>query len=80
MSADMANNGSTRIEISVSRIKNKSQLIQELQSFAGLLWSSVDSSEDAHNTIVLTFKREEAKEFALTLYQLLGVLKQQKNN
>jgi hypothetical protein len=68
-----------KIDVPVTQVKNKQQLMDEVQTFAGVLWKVLESSDDNHS-VMLTFKREHAHEFAMTLYQLLNVLKKHKDN
>ena len=72
------------IKLSATDVKNKSQLMEEVQSFATMLHQRVSALESVYvrtqNNITLTFLPEDAAALALTLHQLLWVFKENEEN
>lgn len=77
-------NEDSAIKLSTTDVKNKTQLIEEVQSFATMLHQRVSELEServrAQDNVTLTFLREDAAALALTLHQLLWVFKKNEEN
>lgn len=70
----------TRVTLSVSDVKDRERLMQEVQGFADTLLQSTADHDESYGDIVLTFDRASGVELALTLHQLLAVMRSEKKN
>lgn len=75
----------TRVTLSPTDVKDQSRIIQEVENFANVLFSTTSLSDDQEGTdpeddVVLTFSRESGFNLALTLHQLLSIVKSSSGN
>lgn len=68
----------TDVKLSTTDIKNRTQLMKEVQLFAVTLHQAAEA--DDSDTLTLTFFRDDARALALTLHQLLWVFKHTEKN
>jgi hypothetical protein len=79
------NDEDSAIKLSATDVKNKKQLMEEVQVFATMLHQAVGRLEGTSNRreqdkITLTFLRDDAQSLALTLHQLLWIFKGTEEN
>jgi len=74
-----------RVTLSASNVKDQMRIISEVENFANVLFSTTSVSEDMEDAdpqddIVLTFSRESGFNLALTLHQLISLVKSESGN
>ena len=69
-----------RVTLSISDVKDRRRLMSEVEAFANTLLRSASEHEDTKGDVVLTFNQESGVNLALTLHQLLAVVRTQEKN
>ncbi len=76
---------STRVTLSPTDVKDQARIIQEVENFANVLFSTTSPTDDQEeespqDDVVLTFSRESGFNLALTLHQLISIVKSNSGN
>jgi len=72
----MRNEQDDSITLSVKEVKDQHQLIQEIEVFANaLIRTATDKTRNEKDDIVLTFDQASSISLALTLHQLMSLLR-----
>lgn len=69
-----------RVTLSVADVKDRRRLSQEVEGFANTLLQTASEHDSRKGDIVLTFNRESGINLALTLHQLLAVVRTMEKN
>ncbi len=69
-----------QITLSVADVKDRTRLAQEVEGFATTLLRTAAAHESTKGDLVLTFTRESGVKLALTLHQLVAVVRTMEKN
>lgn len=76
----MGNDVNHSVTLSIADVKDRSRLIQEVAGFANTLLQTASEHNDAKGSIILTFDRKSGVDLALTIHQLLAVMRTMEKN
>jgi hypothetical protein len=69
-----------RVTLAVTDVKDRQRLVSEVEGFANSLLQTAAQRESSAGEFVLTFDHDSGVHFALTLHQLLALVRTMEKN